>query len=134
MPELKVGDKVYLKPINSRYITNNNILEHIKECEIKKIGRKYFEVWEKNKEWTTLRFRVEDFQQVSHYSIDWELYFNKQEIIDEIEHLNLANEIRNAIGNRGITKLSLEQLRKIKSIIDEGKIHRKVINKEIRED
>lgn len=123
MSKLQVGNKVYLKPIynNARYI--EDILNHIKEYEIKKVGRKYFEVWKDNQEWTTLKFHIEDNRQATKYSPDWELYFSKQEIIDEIEHLKLANEIRDSLGKWGMTELSLDQLRRIKTIIDEGKVN-----------
>lgn len=120
MNKLMVGQKVYLKPVNnrSRYI-EDSIINHIKEYEIKKVGRKYFEVWEKDKGYSTEKFHIEDLRQHTVYSPDWELYLSRQDILDEMENLEIVGRIRTAIGNYGFSDLPLEKLRKIIEIIEE---------------
>ena len=118
--KLEVGQKVFLKPINNqaRYI-KDDILNNIEEYEIKKVGRKYFEVWQEQREYNTLKFEIEDKSQGINYSRNWILYFSVQEIIDEIEADKLTSKIRDLIGQYGKINLSLNQLKRITDIIKE---------------
>jgi hypothetical protein len=119
---MQVGDKVYLKAVNNNARYDKEV--RIEEYEIKKIGRKYFEVWEDNKEWTTVKFNVENKRQVTNYSPNWKLYFSKQEILDDEEKKSIERELSD-VFRYSSSKLSLDQLRRIKTIIDENK-HSKV--------
>lgn len=114
---MEIGDRVYLKAINerARYKTEVDIEEYI----ICKIGRKYFEVCKEDYKNYTIQFEINNKRQVTKYSPDWQLYFSKQEILDEEEHLNLSNQVRDKIGSYGTSSLSLDKLRKIKEIIDD---------------
>lgn len=113
---MKIGDKVYLKPINNRARYGN---EAIEEYIIKKIGRKYFEVWDGIYEFSSTKFHLEnDHRQVTDYSPDWELYFSKQEILDKNECDQITKEIRDKFTGWGKVNLTLEQLRSVKQIID----------------
>jgi hypothetical protein len=116
--KLSIGLKVYLKPVNNAARYGNN---EIKELVIKKIGKKYFFVGGENQDnerfWT--KFDIEELREVSNYSPDWKLYFSKQEILDEQESDKLTSEIRNKFGSYGRLDLTLDQLRRIKEIINE---------------
>lgn len=112
---MQIGDKVYLKPVNNKARNGN---EKIEEYLIKKVGRKYFEVWDGIYDFSSIKFNLETKTQVTNYSPDWELYFSKQEILDEQECNQLTKIIRNKFTGWGKVNLSLEQLRSIKKIID----------------
>jgi len=118
MAKIIIGQTVYLKPTACN---NMGYEKPIQEFEVKKIGKKYFEVWKGQNKLTVLKFDVETLTQLKYsYFPDWNLYFSKQEILDEKETMKLTDEIRNVV-DRGIAiQLSLEQLRKIKDIIDNG--------------
>lgn len=120
---MQVGDYVYLKPVNNaaRY-GKHDIVENI----IKKVGRKYFEVWDGEHEYTITKFHLDTKRQVTNYSPDWILYFSKQEVINEQEHNKIISEIRKVFEGWSKVNLSLEQLREIKKIIDEGKENRNI--------
>lgn len=112
---MQIRDKVYLKPINNAARNEN---KGIREYEIKKIGKKYFEVWDGSNDYTINKFYIEGLIEVTKYSPDWRIYFSKQEILDEYEFENIARNIREVFGSYGKINLTLEQLRKIKEIID----------------
>jgi len=116
---MQIGDKVYLKPTDRNSRRGKEVQEYI----ISKIGRKYLEVVQQLGDTFSIKFDMEkEYQQVSNYSADWELYFSKQEILDEQESIRLSDDIRKEIGNYGFPKdLSLDQLKRIKAIIDEDK-------------
>jgi hypothetical protein len=113
--KMQVKDKVWLKPLNNQLRRS----KEIKECVIKKIGRKYIEV--ENPDWDAdiIKIEIETRREVTKYSPDWELYFSKQELLDEIEKEKLENDIKAIFGCYRGTDLSLDQLRRIKKIIDE---------------
>lgn len=116
--KLSVGQKVYLKPINNAARYGD---KELKEQVIKKIGKKYFFVGseESNNERFWTKFSIEELREVSNYSPDWELYFSKQEILDEQESDKLTSKIRNKFGSYGRLDLTLDQLRRIEEIISE---------------
>ena len=105
-----VGTKVYLKPVGNRARDS----EEIRECEINKIGNKYFEVG-------TLKFYIENCQQVTDYMANWELYFFIQDIADEEECKKLGKDIRKVFDSYGKVSLSLDTLRKISKLIIDDK-------------
>lgn len=111
---MQVGDKVYLNPYGNKAGYGN---KEIREYEIKKIGRKYFEVWKDKSEISIIKFHLDNFRQVTNYTPDWRLYFSKQEILDEQEYNQLLEEVTEVFRHYGKPNLSLEQLRKIKDII-----------------
>lgn len=112
---MKIGDKVYLKAVGN--IARGRKEVFIKEDIITKIGRKYFEVGNGLR---PLKFHIEGLQQeVGGYSADWELYFSKQEIIDEEEFEKLVWEIKMKFSSYSKVNLTLDQLRRINAIIKE---------------
>lgn len=120
--ELTVNQTVYLLRVgnNARYYKNEQLESLIVEAKVQKVGRKYIEVLP-NGRLDTIKFNKEDLKEVTNYSADWELYLSKQEIYDNEEHSDLCFEIKSVFVKYGKIDLSLEQLRKIKAIIDESK-------------
>jgi hypothetical protein len=116
--KLSIGLKVYLKPVNNAARYGD---KELRELIIKKIGKKYFFVGGENQNnerfWT--KFDIEELREVSNYSPDWELYFSKQEILDEQESNDISRDIRLKFGGYGKLDLTLDQLRRIKEIINE---------------
>lgn len=112
MNKIEVGTKLYLKPVNN--MARYGKVE-IKEVEVTKVGRKYFEV----DGFSRTKFAIEGLKQFTKYSPDWEVYFSKQDILDETEHENLTGEIKSVFKPYGKIDLTLDQLRRIKEIITE---------------
>lgn len=82
---MKIGDKAYLKAVGNMARGRKEML--IKESEITKIGRKYFEVGGGSK---PIKFFIENSKQENGgYAANWELYHSKQEIFDEEEFKEL---------------------------------------------
>ena len=120
--DIKIGQTVYIKLIGnaSRNKDENALIE---EWEITYVGKKLIKA--KHKGWDngfeeTFEKRnngnKEQFVQKTNYCVNYVLYFDKQEILDEFERNNLFQEICNYF--RGYdNKLSLEKLRKISEII-----------------
>lgn len=116
-PELSVGREVYLRPVGDNARRGNT--EPV-EYLIKKVGRKYFEVWDGKMEYTTVKFNISDRTQTTEYAADWMFYFTKQEILDEIEFESLRWDISKVFKEYGRLNLTLDQLRRIKSVLDES--------------
>ena len=110
--ELKVGRKVFLKPVNNmvRYGYNK-----ILESEITKVGRKYFYI----KQFPKNKYRIEDLEEESEYVPDWEVYFSRQEILDEREYEKLFIVISSKFDFMAKKDLTLDQLIRINDIINE---------------
>lgn len=109
---LKKGQIVYCNPgINkSRY--NKDIVEGI----IEKVGRKYIHV---SIGYHTYKFEKETLKPVASYPPDYYLHLDKQGVFDERERKELIAEFESFFSFTGKGKfLTLEQLRKIKEIID----------------
>lgn len=111
-----VGQKVFLKPVgnNARY-DNKEIKEYI----VKKVGRKYFEVWDGSWEYSAIRFHLEDLSQATIYSADWKLYFSMQDILNADERSNLIAHLRKTFDQWSRLSLTLDQLRRIDAITKE---------------
>lgn len=120
MSKLEVGQRVFLEPgINvARYNKS------IREGEILKVGRKYFEVGLVYKDGTVMKSRpykyhIEDLTQKTDYCADYNLYLNKQDILDKKEKSRLYMQIEKYFSRWSSNKdLSLDKLRKIKDILE----------------
>lgn len=127
--ELKVGQKVAVRIIGgsnaSRY--ENMSLENIDnwcfDGEVIKIGRKYVTV--KFNNWQEYQFEIEgDYRnKYTAGGADYQLYLSKEEIIEEKESDDLYRDMQTRFssygGNNG--KFTLDQLKRIMSIINENK-------------
>lgn len=112
----EVGQKVYLKPVGNNARSGDKV---IKEYIVKKIGRKYFEVWDGDWEYSAIKFHLEDLSQVTDYSPHWSLYFSEQQILDKDECRDLLDSLRKTFNHWSNSKLSLDQLRRIDTITKE---------------
>ena len=110
--KIQVGQKVYLKPIGNKV----RISQNIRESEIEKIGKKYFYLKGFNRE----KFSMEDMMNVSNYVSDWKVYLSIQEIEYEKEYNQLFENIRKTFDHWSGVNFTLDQLRRIKEIIDEN--------------
>lgn len=112
---MKIGDIVYVKPINDRArCFKDDILNHIETDTVEKVGKKYFYL----KNYPRYKFEFDTMCNVSNCSSSWRVYLSMQEMYDEKEFNKLKQEIRNVFGSYGKLSLPLDQLRKIKAIID----------------
>ena len=118
MEQLTVGKKVYLKPAgnNARYGKKEPV-----ESVIEKVGRKYFYVLPVDNERYAVKFYLSNLREVTDYSPGWEFYFSLQEILDDQERHKLSKEIHEIFDYHPRRRLTLDQLRRIKAIIDEGR-------------
>jgi len=108
---MEVGQKVYLKPILS-----SNRVKETQEYEIRSIGTKYLHVFKGHDE---CKFDKKTLKHINKpYSAQWELFLDKQELMDLEEFNSLHGEIENAFRYDGKKLFSLDQLRQIKRIID----------------
>jgi hypothetical protein len=106
-----VGQTVYLAKTNRS--TRNTTIE---EGVLKAIGRKYYTV---TVHYCDYRFHRENLEHKSMYAPEYKLFFTMQDFQDEHERQALSEIIREVIGKYGTADLTLGQLRRIKSIIDE---------------
>lgn len=120
---LKKGDKCIMAMTSSNYMSRNiqmsldNVKAWTTEVEVVSVGRKYITVKEGRFEY---KFDItNNYREKSEYSPNYILYNDIQEIHDERESENINDYIRDKIGQYGKPRISLEQLRRIKDIIDE---------------
>ena len=114
MEGIRVGMKVYLKPTGANNTRNirGNLLEHIEEAMVSRVGRKYFYLDGRDD-----KYDISTMEHTSEHHYDLKAYLSLQEIEDEIEAEKLESKIRTALKQYGSTGLSLEQLREINRII-----------------
>ncbi len=110
--KIKVGRKVYLKPVNNAERWGN---KEILEAEIVKVGRKYFELDIARAK----KYYIETLKQATDYAPDYELYFSRQEILDEREYEQLFSRIESKFSMWAKKDLTLDQLKRIMEIISE---------------
>ncbi len=87
--------------------------------KVSKVGNKYFEV--ESDLYYKAKFDLSNLQLVNETNYVDQLYFTLQEILDENESIQLASKFRQFFGAYGKLNLTLGQLRKIQSIIEEPK-------------
>lgn len=111
------GQTVYVKLQGNavRYIKSDSADDYTKEGIVVAIGSKYITV--EFGGYHTIKFDKKG-NQVTQYCKDYQLYETKQEIIDEFEINKLSRFIKNKFDYYGTHPFTLEQLRKIKAIIE----------------
>lgn len=115
--KLKVGHKGLIKTTGN--LIRGNREPEIHECEIIKIGRKYFTIsFSEFSFYEKLQFHIDDFTQKTDYSPDYLFYFDEQHLKDTEEKEKLDYELRKHFSYYKESKFSLEQLRAIKKIIE----------------
>lgn len=119
MAKLTAGQTIYLKPVGNRArgMDDDNIINSVKIATVDKVGRKYFTI----KEYTRLKFHLDKMHDGFDYSPTFHAYISKQDIVDELECKHLYDSIKDVfIYYFNSRNLSLDQLRRIRQIIDEA--------------
>lgn len=121
MVKIEKGQTVYLKAVGNNARDREDI--YYAEAEITKVGRKYIAV---KHNWSEYQFEINNsYREKTIYSPSWELYFSVQDIYDEEERVKLFRELNlefNYIGGSA-KDCSLDQLKRIKSILDESEVN-----------
>ena len=108
--KLKVGMNVWIE-------TTGNLARYgseIFETEVVKIGNKYFYLdFDKEK-----KFNFKTGQEKSEYCKNYQVYFTKQEILDEREYYRINQRLRRIFDIWSQHKLTLQQLKNIEKIVD----------------
>lgn len=87
----------------------------IKEVTVKEVKRKYFTI----DEYRSYKFRIDilKYEDENYSQRNRQLYLSIQEIEDEREHQTLSSIIRKRFSSYGKLSLTLDQLRRINSIL-----------------
>jgi hypothetical protein len=113
--DFKVGQTAYLLSENTRPLK-------LKTVEVQKIGRKYVTV---KYGWGIFKYGVEDYlpealvEQTEFGNKDL-LFVSEQAAADYLEKIELEKWLQNAVQRYGRLNFSIEQLRKVKAILEEG--------------
>ena len=92
------------------------------ERKVKSVGRKYFYVCDDIHDYDSMQIHIDTMiQNGNGYLGNWKVYFSLQEIADEKEKFNLSGELRDLFSGWSRNGLTLDQLRRIKAITEEGK-------------
>jgi hypothetical protein len=114
MEKLVLDQPVYLKTINNEARSGTRIID----TKISKIDKKYFycEKIPRNK------FRISDLREETQYCKNYEVYFDKQVLLDELETIRIYNKIRIFFEcyAHDVTNIimTLDQLKKIAEILE----------------
>lgn len=116
--ELKVGQIVYVKPLQS--YNGKAIIT----AEVINIGRKYFQIKQigddRYNRFNRDKFKIENGYIVSEYTASWQVRLSLQEIEDERQFNILLSKIYDIFINYCCGEdLSLDQLKRINAIIEE---------------
>ena len=110
--KLYVGQNLWLVPSHNYRRVD---LEPI-EVTIGKVGKRYFELVG----YTRSKFDIQTLKQVTDTNYIDECYLTLQEILDKRETDKLIEKIRKILGGYSKPDLTLEQLRKIWDILNDG--------------
>lgn len=105
--KLKIGQTIWYK--------SGEPNKPVVEATITKVGKKYINI-----NINRNAFFKDSLIEVKNYGYKGQIYLDKQDILDEQEHLKLSNYVRSFVGSYGsCTKLSLQQLREICAIMNQ---------------
>lgn len=110
---LTIGQTIYW--VSSKYIDRERVTK-IKESKIATIGHKFFTLEDSRSKFSILEMRRYDSQFNQN---EYRVYTSIQEIEDEREKGELIGFLHTMFSGNNRSKLSLDQLRRIKQIIDE---------------
>ena len=112
--ELRIGQTVYIEPVGNAARYGTDIIE----TKISKIGKKYIET---EKFGEMYKFNISDGKQKDTgygYGYDYILYLSRSEVENKQEKGSLLSYFN--LCNWYHQNLTLDQLRRIKVIVDEG--------------
>jgi hypothetical protein len=101
--KIEVGQTVYL-----------NEKQGPRPAKVVKVGKKYFQIDAPG--YSRLQFFIETLLSNTNYGVPDKIYLNKQDLSDEIEMYKLISQLT---YTHSFDRLNLDQLRRIKSIIEE---------------
>ena len=119
--DFKVGQTVYVR-LYGNAAEGKSEDKIIEEWIVTKVGKKYLyakpkEGWGRDVIFEKRRYD-DNFVNKTEYSISYVIYLDKQDILDEMEYFKLSSFIENEF-RYSQKQYSLDQLRRIKAIIDE---------------
>ena len=124
LKDFKVGQTVWIR-LTGNAVRGKHGDELAEEWVIDKIGRKYITASKKTGYPKGIIFEkkgygYEDrFVEKTNYCVDYIMYETEQEIRDEMEKYKIYRDVQLFFDRFNKNKLTLEQLRSIKKIIDE---------------
>ena len=115
--KLKVGDKLYKLNVGNMARYQKQKLTPV---FVKKVGRKYFTVGEKDgSRYSDIQFYIDDWYEKTNYFANWILYKSKQDYYNEIEASKICRNIDGAFKyGKNCLNISLEDLRVVENIIN----------------
>ena len=109
---IKVGDPIYLIPVNSRY--KGSRIEDIVEDEVVKVGRKYVYTLKKG-----LKFYLDSGAEYTEYSANYRAYSNKLKLESVITKGQLVESVFRRVSKHSLSLLPIRILRSINDKLDE---------------
>ena len=116
MRKPKVGETLYMLNINNAAHHKAQVLVPV---QVSRVGNKYFSVGDGI--YRVKEFTISNWREKTNGSADYRLFEKDQEWFDERDHNALTKSIREAFSHYGKSTLSLDQLRRIQSVIMECK-------------
>lgn len=117
MKKPEVGQVIYSLNVNN---AARGRKQELTRLTVSSVGRVYFTLEDERGYKLRNRFRIDNWEEDTEYTSNHSLYECEQDWLDEKEVCDLVSEITlefNHMARPGV-KYSLQQLRKIKSIID----------------
>ena len=120
--DFKVGQTVFVELTGNAKI-GKSVDQLIEEWTVSKVGKKYVHAGRKGSGFP-IRFEKNNcgnanvFVQKTEYVVDYLLYASKADIEEKMEYEELSSTITGIFRHGSNKRLSLEQLRKIKEIIE----------------
>ena len=109
----QVGEKLYSLNVGN---AARGCEKKLTPVTVTKVGRKYFTCGEG---WGAVQYHLSDWRQKTEYGVTSRLYRDPQEWEDKRESEQLLREVRGRLDWGSSLRLTLDQLRRIKSIIEE---------------
>lgn len=121
--DFKVGQTVWVE-LTGNASRGKRGDELIEEWEIVTLEKKYIHAQKKGRNYPIKFEKMEygnspKFVEKTNYCVDYILYASKIELEEKLEYRSLYSDISRAFGTYGNKRISLEQLRKIKAILEE---------------
>ena len=107
---MKIGQKIYLKPIKHSNAYKMDKLPIIGIVE--KVGRKYVTIKQYG------RFNIQSGMEHTNYSPEYKLYESKEKLKEVEESEYLSDKIRSSISRYGTLNIGIDKIRQIAIILN----------------